>query len=332
MLVAAAACTSAFTVFAVPSSAVGASPAHTDSAVADDVVCKGAATHDNIEKACGIPKTNQEKFRKWVNEAKHRYTIDIRPGNPDSVPWLKSGKALPKPEFLKAKTINSYDVQLGMKKAFVGTVGFFSPKDPGKGAPEKLKKRFAQRKEEYDQLKAKMAELVKNNKIKIHEGVVCGTYSGGKKVNNPDPCGNPKNTYKWAPFTGDHDIFDIKDAKGEKRLATQAAYDNAVASLKQGNMAVMHGAHMYWKPQPGFEKKMCNDIVNRHRPSGGEMLVRYAPDKKPALVFYTSTETVCPVKLPWETTRTSRPNSVLPPRLNWEQWDQAPLAGLRSGT
>ncbi len=54
--------------------------------------------------------------------------IDIRPTTPHAAELLKSGKALPKPAQIKAKTINDLDVQLGLApKEHLGKVGYFPP-------------------------------------------------------------------------------------------------------------------------------------------------------------------------------------------------------------
>lgn len=82
----------------------------------------------------GIPKKNQQLIQTLVN--KHRIAIDLRPSNPDTARWLEQG-GVPKPEAIKAKTINQYDVMLAPDQATrvalaanVGAVGFFKPAEP----------------------------------------------------------------------------------------------------------------------------------------------------------------------------------------------------------
>jgi len=84
-----------------------------------------------------------------------------------------------------------------------------------------------------------------------------------------------------TPFSGDHDIFDIRNADGTP--IAQEKYEAIVAEMTAAGMGVAHGAHMKWvvDPADGVNKAIFDKIVARHA-SGAELLVRFAPGPPPA--------------------------------------------------
>ena len=224
-----------------------------------------------VETDYGIPVRNQQRFQEFVDET--GYVVDVRPTNPDSVRWLEIG-GLPKPQFLKSKTINDIDVLLGARDGFQGTVGFFEPVMPATDMlPTErraaVENRFVQRWNEYQELTPTMDRLVAEGVVTVTDGVVFGTAADGSR----------------KPFTGDHDVYDIRTVDGAR--LPQQEYDAAVSDMIARDMGVQHGAHLYWEPATSFEQDIYQRIVDSHQP-GGEPLVRFAPGVSPRLVDATT--------------------------------------------
>jgi hypothetical protein len=200
---------------------------------------------------------------------------------------LRAGEALPKPEKVKAKTISEVDVEIGLaKKEDLGKVGFF---DPDKIKPERPKNfdelpearqkeiddRIKQRKEEFAEYQTDMKKLEDAGLIRIQpDGTVINTglVKGGE-----------------LPFTGDHDIFDIRARDGTKLTPDQ--YQAAVQALKEADAGVMHGAVTGWELDspdtfntPAGQKSY-GKMVEAHSPGGKEPLVRFG-DGEPKATWY----------------------------------------------
>ena len=213
--------------------------------------------------------------------------VDIRPTTPHAEAMLREGTALPKPEKVKAKTINETDVQIGLgKKEDLGKVGFFDPAkvEPHRPADfdslpketqDRIDKRIKQRKEEFADFKKDMQKLQDAGLIRIEpDGTVINTglIPGGEK-----------------PFTGDHDIFDIRAKDGSKLTAEQ--YQKAKAALLAADAGVMHGGVTGWEVDSPSTfnteagQKSYNKMVSEHSPGGDQPLVRLG-DGEPKAVWY----------------------------------------------
>ncbi|KND30668.1 hypothetical protein IQ60_20115, partial [Streptomyces europaeiscabiei] len=79
----------------------------------------------------GIPEKNFDKFRDVARD--RNVVVDVRPTNPSAPNWLDAG-AMPKPQDIKAKTVNEVDVLLGADAGNVGLVGYFQPVLPDQGS------------------------------------------------------------------------------------------------------------------------------------------------------------------------------------------------------
>ncbi|WP_455711470.1 WXG100-like domain-containing protein, partial [Streptomyces griseus] len=79
----------------------------------------------------GIPEKNFSKFRDVARD--RNVVVDVRPTNPSAPKWLDAG-AMPKPQDIKAKTVNEVDVLLGADAGNVGLVGYFKPVLPAEGS------------------------------------------------------------------------------------------------------------------------------------------------------------------------------------------------------
>lgn len=220
-----------------------------------------------IELLYGIPVYNQVKLQAAVDCA--GLVADVRPTNPEAVRWLYQG-GLPKPSFLKSKSIRAVDVKLGAKEGMEGTVGFFAPVLPDRSdEPDAewsmIVDRHSMRTWEQQELGAKMAQLQAEGRIVIEQGVVYGFADDGTR----------------QPYTGDHDLFNLRTLDGD--TLGEKAYSYAIDTMIAADMGVVHGAHMYWQPLDPVEQKVYDDIVAAHQP-GGEPLIRFAPHTGPILV------------------------------------------------
>ncbi len=244
----------------------------------------------------GMPQTSVERFQSFAK--KHNLAIYVRPTNPSGLQW-SDGLAGPKPQSVKAKTINLLDVRLGASNHTIGLVALMRPEGaphhgladtivlrmPADAAPAEraaLEARLQQRAAEFDRLAPKIAELVRLNQMGIHHGVL----------------GLPGTDNVFVPITGDHDLFDVRRAEpGGKMVEAELdapSYQAVVDLMVAEDMGVMHGAHMRWnRDDPDLpanftdaaDADMFQHIVTGHQLLGGEPLIRFAPDEPVSLVW-----------------------------------------------
>ncbi|MFJ6806659.1 hypothetical protein ACIQRK_11560 [Streptomyces anulatus] len=219
----------------------------------------------------GIPEKNFDKFR---NVARDRnVVVDVRPTNPSAPKWLDRG-AMPKPQDIKAKTVNEVDVLLGADAENVGLVGYFQPVLPDQGsvsvdAWDRVVSRFNQRSTEFHELAGKMARYEADGKFTVHEGIVFGfDDEGGRR-----------------PITGDHDLFDVSSPDGAR--ISHPEHDALIDEMRAKDMAVVHGAHMFWNPPTAFDKSVFDKIVSSHQGPSGEPLLRFSPNSDHAVLTWT---------------------------------------------
>ena len=223
----------------------------------------------------GMPVKNAQHAQKVCE--RFGIQIFVRATNPLSPERMANpDEYLPKPAYIKAKTINALDAQLGahagVKLADVGVVGFFQPKMPPDAetlAPEKfaaLQARFHLRNAEYLEDKAKMEMKAKKGYIKIVDGKVRHAKSGKE-------------------FAGDHDIYKILDKSGvelyeahglEQENGEWLVEDNyrklkkqIIDALRGGAFNAQHGALLDWKPVTDRDKAIYETIK-----SSGESLLK----------------------------------------------------------
>jgi hypothetical protein len=232
---------------------------------------KPGLTPREIQSRFGIRRKDQKKFQRFAERKGLR--IDVRPVNPASVPHLRHGGAISKPQVIKAKTVNRHDVLLNPKlKGHEGKVGYFRPDKPsqqGNLSDEdwaKLNQRYRDRLYEYKQHQGKMDDLGSQGKIRMDGDVVYGQDTDGK----------------WKPYAGDNDMYDIRTHPGGETLP-RPEYDRVVDEMMDNDMGVNHGAHTYWEPSNSDEQRTFDRIDASHRP-GGEPLVRFTPGEPPSLV------------------------------------------------
>lgn len=216
-------------------------------------------TAEVVERRYGIPLENLRGFQDVAD--RYNVVIDVRPTTPEAPGLLRAG-ALPKEEWLKAKTINKYDSYLGTAPEDIGKVGFFEPKLPDR-RPEgmdadtwtKVQDRHRRRLEEWTELRADMDRYATSKGISIRDKVVISK--------------------EGKAFTGDHDIYRILFADGS--LVPKELQDEIVDALRP--FGVSHGPHVDWTARNVAEAVIDLLIVIEHGP-GGTALLRIGPGKK----------------------------------------------------
>ena len=243
-------------------------------------------TPQDLATRYGMPPENVGKIEAVCKQL--GVIVDVRPTTPHAEVMLREKTALPKPEALKAKTINETDLLIGLgKQEHLGKVGFFDPavtephRPPDydslpKETQKRIDDRIKQRMEEFNDYRKSMKELEDLGLIRIEpDGTVINTgltKSGGE-----------------LPFTGDHDIFDIRAKDGTKLTPEQ--YQQARTALMAADAGVMHGGVTGWAvDSPGSfnteaGQKSFGKMVEAHSPGGKEPLVRLG-DGEPKAVWH----------------------------------------------
>ncbi|MBY0547277.1 MAG: hypothetical protein K2W95_08275, partial [Candidatus Obscuribacterales bacterium] len=250
-------------------------------------------TKQEMNKAmAGMPEQNIKHAQ--VVADKYGVKIQVRPTNPEAKALLESGQAVPKPQYVKMKTITPEDIALGAPEGSAGKVGYFKPKEPlGVPKDSPVYKRYEQRLSEYHDQAEHVADLTKGkghlkpgeNQIFVKDGIVHDAKTG-------------------KPFTGDHDLFDIKGLHGEE--LPSAVRDQVYKELNRGPFKAQHPEHMGWdysklskdrpapvpdpvsgnlvEPQSPFEIAQGIDkkILDSHRPGGKEPLITFTGGEGPS--------------------------------------------------
>ena len=250
---------------------------------------EGAALKVGLEAEArtGMPVKSQQAIADACKT--HDVVIDVRGTNPEAPRRLAEGN-LPKPEALKAKSINELDTYVGFRRDDVGLVGYMEPKAPVRSEvpPElwdQVQKRYAERLAEFKDLapdmknlslpaggRDKFAAVGFEKQVAVDANGVIRVVEGaeGKATKG---------------FTGDHDIFQVTNLDGTP--VSPEKYNEVVTDLVQQQVGVEHGAHMHWdvpaKPaSPAYKDptKGFQGIADKHMPApkGGEDLYRFAPD------------------------------------------------------
>ncbi|WP_131737602.1 hypothetical protein [Actinomadura roseirufa] len=231
----------------------------------------------DVQNRWGIRRKDQKKFQDYAE--RRNLQIDVRPVNPDSLRHLRHGNAIPKPQHVKSKTINKYDVMLRPDlKGKEGQVGYFKPEPLPKTKPDGmsdkdwdgLNNRYRQRYKEYYDQRGAMEEYGRKGKLQVgDDGVVRGV--------------DPKDG-QVKPFAGDNDLYDIRHHPSGERL-TPEEYDRTIQEMMDNDMGVNHGAHKYWVPENEVNRGIYDTIDYNHSPANPSMepLVRFTPHRPMSL-------------------------------------------------
>jgi hypothetical protein len=235
---------------------------------------------DKLLKEYGMPYMNFKHLQGVASS--FRVAFEVRSTTKAAIKFLEAGSHKPKPEMIKAKTINDEDLFLGpFYKSNIGEVGFYKPKWGTKPVPDdrtdKVRARQSARAAEYAADKMHMDALVREGLIEIRNGLVKDKTSG-------------------KGFTGDHDLYQIFEPDGRDlayRFNGQDGPGDPIAAKKADAMkkqivsaamagGVQHGAHMDWKKIIGDDPRknaIFMAIVNQHQ--GGQGLLRINPSGPP---------------------------------------------------
>ncbi len=174
--------------------------------------------------------------------------IHTRPVTGKAKDLLESGKALPKPMEIKAKTLNKIDELIGGPQGREGAVGIFQPKKPPENIMNKLSKevrdqieeRFEKRAKEYTKY---IDELSNNKNVEIIDNIIYDKKTG-------------------KMFTGDVDIYDITNFDGSplpekiKQQVWKKLESTGPSNVKHGNLTS-------WNPSdPHFDPKAFESMIN----------------------------------------------------------------------
>lgn len=236
----------------------------------------------------GMPEANFRKFQDVA--ARHDVTIEVRPTNRASLAHLEAG-ARAKPEWLKAKTINEWDVHLGFKQEHVGLVGHRMPDTPTR-SPDmsdadwaKVQDRYHERVKQYDQLRGKMDRLADADVAHVTDD---GVVVGGRNDMTADGDVIEGGGREGDGFAGDHDVFAVRGPDG--RLLSAEEAQPVIDDLMAQGAGVEHGAHRNWDAPPDH-RDTYEGIVTDHTEvdagGGGEGLLAIHADGT-ATVSYNS--------------------------------------------
>lgn len=205
----------------------------------------------------GMPAENIGRFEDFCQD--YGVVIDVRPTTASAPEHLGAG-ARPKPELIKDKTITAADTFLGARRDQIGLVGFFKPHSPNMSAVPKdlhdeVAKRYDKRLHDWTTHRDDIQRAA--DLIDVRDRVIHDRFTG-------------------RPFTGDHDVFDVRWADGQPM--SRADYEFLTTEMRLRNMGVEHGAHIWWLRTAGplseGNQRVYTDIVADHSAGGKEPLIR----------------------------------------------------------
>ena len=229
----------------------------------------------------GVPPESAHAFQAFADE--HNVVIKVRPTNTASLRVLAEG-GLPKPEIVKAKTLNRTDMLIGGPPGQVGKVGFFEPKMPRQEildvlspeARQQVTDRYNQRLEEYQHYNEEYIQLAAEGLVRIENGVL--------QVADPRGAATPK--APRGPFKdvgGDHDVFDVRHSDGSPLSEPERAL--ATTMLRSMGINVEHGFHMAWEMDSPQTYSAEADAKIQEQHTEREPLIAFVPKSQPREVF-----------------------------------------------
>jgi hypothetical protein len=224
----------------------------------------------------GIPEGKLKRILEAAS--KHDLRIFVRKGNKASVAQLAKG-AIPKPDLVKAKTINELDLLLNPKltRGDLGLVGYFKPELPAKRPPgvsrsqwKKAQARSAERAAEFAdnadlmaKLQLKMGHPVRQGHAKpLGDFQVQITDRGLVQSIDPD-------THKISNIAGDTDVLQI--TRGDRGALSTGKGDKMDDLLLEADLSE-HGPHLWWQPRTKAELAIDKAVLESHV-SGGVLEV-----------------------------------------------------------
>jgi hypothetical protein len=174
--------------------------------------------------------------------AEENVDLLIRSTTPHAKELIRTGKADPKPEYVKTKTIDANDLKLNdsLKPDDLGKVGYFEPKqpvrEPGMSDADfaQLESRYNQRKQEYADQKGHIDEhsgldSSSGQKLVVENGTVKKVLPDGTK----------------RDITGDYDVFGVIDNSTGKPVDDPVKMERIYNRLKK-ELNVQHPWQSQW--------------------------------------------------------------------------------------
>jgi hypothetical protein len=202
----------------------------------------------------------------------HGVLIEMKPANPESLNMIKNGEALAKPESLKPKTTSNLDLEIGAPPGSEGKVTFFEPKKPAnfdslpKDHP--LVERYNTRQGQWEKYQTDMAELQKpvSERSPAFQDAMRRQYGTDVPLEIEIKGGVIYDKTTGKPFTGDYDIWAVRDAKTGELVDTaraQAVYDDMGYAFNP-----QHGpGTAHWQPADPYLQKLKTQLEWEHNPS-----------------------------------------------------------------
>jgi len=200
---------------------------------------------------------------------KHDIQIYARPTTERAAKLIKNGEAIPKPMFVKNKTINQIDTLLGASADDIGKVGSFKPVRPSgrdlqRLSPEQAQKvmgRYHQRMAEFSDQASHLME--NGDRCFVRKGVVHDRLTG-------------------KPYTGDIDVYGFRARNGKRLRPEKVQMISTELRLSRTESNVMHGVHEAWDKTHliGREREIADGIdrvIRTGHQRGGEALVTFKP-------------------------------------------------------
>lgn len=254
----------------------------------------------------------QKLWLQWVAKAE-KVRIIIRGAKESSINQIRKG-ALPKPAYVKAKTVNEYDLFLNraLKQEHIGLVSHFQPSklrrvrkrmkaagiDPKSARWKEILKRREERLKNYKLFEKDYKALEKGEFRTTRDRMVTGHNRAPDRI----PAGRIKvqdktglvtmdvvtsSGRKRVPLTGDMDLFQIVNEAGMQLGENSYLYQMVIRMLSHSPTNVLHGAHTAWKPLKKYYE-MYRDIILGHgrkwkftngklKPTTGDPLIMIGP-------------------------------------------------------
>ncbi len=215
-------------------------------------------------QAAGMTKDAVEAVLRIAKAFKVR--ISFRPTNPHAAAQLAKG-AEPKPESIKANTVNELDVHLGMPEKKLGLVahwkGWRLPGNIGEldvsdpALAKRIRARYDERMASYDKYAAEMDGLVKGGQVKIEDGIVHNNKTGNA-------------------YTGDYDLYSITELDGTPIPEGSRKYKKIAKELKEPPVAIQHGPLKDWPAKSAEAIEHKRRLIDRHEKD--QDIVNIGPD------------------------------------------------------
>ncbi|HUG48598.1 MAG TPA: hypothetical protein VMP67_09315, partial [Candidatus Limnocylindria bacterium] len=238
-----------------------------------------------------IPEGSAKTLQQLADE--YDLVIKVRPMNPESIARLEPRRdgagaivedaALPKPDIVKAKSINELDEYIGGPVNSRGLVGLFEPRPPSADLPPDLlaaaTDRYQRRLEEWRTRDADYGRYQRDGILRIEGGLVQVVDPRLSSDSGADPG-------RFRNVAGDIDVYDITHADGSP--LTDRQRNDLTVLLRSMGIGVEHGAHEWWRTQhPGsFKTEAYEGIRQEHLQK--TPLIAFLPVAQPQSVWADS--------------------------------------------